>query len=115
MRAFHPDPWSLSGKQEQFCSTRGVKCAAAIEQAKFHQFSRSDGFLAEPIALWFKNLSLHLLIDSPWPVIIKELLRFFDHGYRRVTNANFSLGKCRTETAHSSDFQKHVVTTLFSL
>jgi hypothetical protein len=46
MRAFHVDLWSLSGKQEQFCSTRGVKCAAAIEQSKF---SRSDGFLAGTI------------------------------------------------------------------
>jgi hypothetical protein len=70
MRAFHPDLWSLSGKQEQFCSTRGVKFAAAIEQSKF---SRSDGFLGGQLALRFKNLSVHLLIDSTDRLINKEL------------------------------------------
>ena len=112
MRAFHLDLWSLSGRQEQFCSTRGVKYVAAIEQSKF---SRNDGFGAGPSGAEVQNPSLHLLIDSPDRLINKELLRFFDQSYLRVTNTNFSLGKCRTETAHSMTFQKHVVTrALFS-
>jgi hypothetical protein len=110
MRAFRPHLWSLSGKQEQFCSTRGVKFAAAIEQSKF---SRSDGFLAGPIGAEVQKSSLQLLIDSPDQLINKELFRFFDHSYLRVTNAHLSLEKFRPETAHSSDFS--VTTGLFSL
>jgi hypothetical protein len=113
MRAFRPHLWSLSGKQEHFCSTRGVKCAAAIEQSKFTDSAAAMVSLRDQLALRFKNLSLNRLIDSPDRVMIKELLCFFDHGYLRVTNAHLSLEKFLPETAHSSDFS--VTTALFSL
>ena len=72
--------------------------------------------LRDQLALRFKNLSLHLLIDSPDRLITKELFRFFDHSYLRVTNTNFSLGNVVQRRLTAMTFQKHVVTTtLFSL
>jgi hypothetical protein len=75
IRAFCPSLWSLTGKKEQFCSTRGVKCLQLLGNKSFTDLSRSDGSFARPLLLRL-NDARRCLTDLPDTVMIEELIRF---------------------------------------